>query len=80
MRVDRRGAAAEPAKAYGLADRPWLPNTVDTRFMLASVAKGFTALAIMSLVADANSVTVLWWPVRPKGRRSIIARPPRGAA
>ena len=52
VRVDRRGAA-ELAKAYGLADRAHgIPNTVDTRFMLASVAKGFTALAVMSLVAD----------------------------
>ena len=52
VRVERRGAA-ELAKAYGLADRAHgIPNTVDTRFMLASVAKGFTALAVMSLVAD----------------------------
>ncbi len=52
VRVDRRGEA-ELAKAYGLADRAHgIPNTVDTRFMLASVAKGFTALAVMSLLAD----------------------------
>ena len=52
VRVDRRGVA-ELAKACGLADRAHgIPNTVDTRFMLASVAKGFTALAVMSLVAD----------------------------
>jgi CubicO group peptidase (beta-lactamase class C family) len=52
VRVDRLGAA-ELAKAYGLADRAHgIPNTFDTRFMLASVAKGFTALAVMSLVAD----------------------------
>ena len=52
LRVDRRGAT-ELAKAYGFADRAHaIPNTVDTRFMLASVAKGFTALAVMSLIAD----------------------------
>ena len=52
VRVDRQGTT-ELAKAYGLADRAHgIPNTVDTRFMLASVAKGFTALAVMSLVAD----------------------------
>jgi CubicO group peptidase (beta-lactamase class C family) len=52
VRVDRAGAT-ELAKAYGLADRAHgIPNTVDTRFMLASVAKGFTALAVMSLVHD----------------------------
>jgi CubicO group peptidase (beta-lactamase class C family) len=48
-----RGGVTELAKAYGLADRAHgIPNTVDTRFMLASVAKGFTALAVMSLVED----------------------------
>ena len=53
VRVDRSRRSMELAKAYGLADRAHaLPNTVDTRFMLASVAKGFTALAVMSLVAD----------------------------
>src|SRR5436853_1809589 len=52
VRVDRSGAR-EIEKAYGLADRAHgIPNTVDTRFMLASVAKGFTALAVMSLVHD----------------------------
>lgn len=52
VRVDRSGAR-ELEKAYGLADRAHgIPNTVDTRFMLASVAKGFTALAVMSLVHD----------------------------
>ncbi len=40
-------------RAYGLADRRWqVPNTPDTIFALASVAKTFTALAVMSLVAD----------------------------
>ena len=52
VQVDRRGAA-ELAKAYGYADGAHVvPNTVNTRFMLASVAKGFTALVVMSLVAD----------------------------
>jgi CubicO group peptidase (beta-lactamase class C family) len=52
VRVDRPGEEVF-AKAYGLADRAHgIPNTVHTRFMLASVAKGFTALAVMSLVAD----------------------------
>jgi CubicO group peptidase (beta-lactamase class C family) len=52
VRVDR-GDTVELAKAYGLADRAHaIPNSLDTRFMLASVAKGFTALAVMSLVDD----------------------------
>jgi CubicO group peptidase (beta-lactamase class C family) len=38
-------------RAYGLAHRAYgVPNTVDTRFGLASGSKAFTALAVMSLV------------------------------
>lgn len=45
----------EPAfvGAYGLADRAHdVANTPSTRFALASASKGFTAAAVMSLVAD----------------------------
>jgi CubicO group peptidase (beta-lactamase class C family) len=50
--VDLRGDI-EFAKAYGLADRRHrIANTVDTRFAIASGAKGFTALAVMRLVED----------------------------
>jgi CubicO group peptidase (beta-lactamase class C family) len=39
------------AKAYGLAHRAHrIPNTVDTRFGIASGGKGVTALAVISLV------------------------------
>jgi CubicO group peptidase (beta-lactamase class C family) len=39
--------------AYGFADRAHeIPNRVDTLFATASAAKGFTALAVMSLVED----------------------------
>ncbi|GLZ33784.1 serine hydrolase [Lentzea sp. NBRC 105346] len=39
------------ARAYGLAHRGYgIPNTPDTRFAIASGNKGFTALAVMSLV------------------------------
>ena len=52
VRVDR-GDVTELAVAHGMADRRWaIPNTVDTRFGLASVAKGFTALVVASLVDD----------------------------
>ena len=52
VRVDRGGEMAL-AKAYGLADRGHeLPNTVDTQFALASGGKGFTALAVVSLIED----------------------------
>lgn len=37
----------------GLADRRWgIPNSVETAFALASGSKGFTALAVLSLVED----------------------------
>ncbi|TYZ14274.1 serine hydrolase [Hymenobacter lutimineralis] len=37
-------------QAYGLADYEWAtPNTVDTKFALASITKTFTALAILQL-------------------------------
>ena len=52
LRIDR-GAEILVEKAYGLADRRWeIPNAVDTRFAIASGAKGLTALAVVSLVED----------------------------
>ena len=43
----------ELARAYGLAHRGFeIPNAVDTRFGLASGAKGFTALAVVSLIEE----------------------------
>ncbi len=54
VRVDRAGTT-EFAKAYGLADRAHeIANTIHTRFALASGAKGFTALTVMSLVEDGS--------------------------
>ncbi|WP_344062069.1 serine hydrolase domain-containing protein [Microbacterium pumilum] len=41
------------AAAYGMADRAHgIPNTVDTRFAMASASKAFTAAAVWSLVDD----------------------------
>ncbi|WP_408994181.1 serine hydrolase domain-containing protein [Streptomyces sp. 1268] len=52
VRVDR-GGQVEFAKAYGLAHRAYrIPNTLDTRFGMASGGKGFTALAVLSLIED----------------------------
>jgi CubicO group peptidase (beta-lactamase class C family) len=52
VRLDR-GGATELVRAYGLADRAHdVPMTTDTMLAIASGAKGFTALAVMSLVAD----------------------------
>ncbi len=46
-----RGGKVEFARAYGLAHRAHqIPNTVDTRFAIASGAKGLTALVVVSLV------------------------------
>lgn len=50
VRVDRSGET-ELCTAYGFADRAHrVPNTVETQFAIASGSKGFTALAVMSLV------------------------------
>lgn len=51
IRVDT--PAGSHAAAYGMADRAHdVPNTPDTRFGLASGAKMFTALTVLSLVED----------------------------
>ncbi|TDD50049.1 class A beta-lactamase-related serine hydrolase [Kribbella antibiotica] len=51
VRIDQAGEVF--AKAYGLANRTYgIPNTVDTRFGIASGSKGFTALAVLSLVRE----------------------------
>jgi CubicO group peptidase (beta-lactamase class C family) len=45
-------------KAYGLADREWnIPNTIDTKFRIASISKVFTEVAILQLV-EANKLSL----------------------
>jgi CubicO group peptidase (beta-lactamase class C family) len=52
VRVDRR-EEIELARAYGHAHRGFeIPNEVDTRFGIASGAKAFTALAVVSLIEE----------------------------
>ena len=52
VRVDLDGRVAL-ARAYGLAHRGCpVPNTVDTRFGIASGTKGLTALTVISLVEE----------------------------
>lgn len=52
VRVDRADRIVV-AKAYGLAHRGYeIPNEVDTRFAIASGAKGLTALTVVSLIED----------------------------
>jgi CubicO group peptidase (beta-lactamase class C family) len=52
VRVDLAGRVVA-AKAYGLAHRAYgIPNTVDTRFAIASGTKGLTALTVVSLIEE----------------------------
>jgi CubicO group peptidase (beta-lactamase class C family) len=52
VRVDR-GGRVELARAYGQAHRGIpLPNTVDTRFGVASCTKGLTGLTVASLIEE----------------------------
>ena len=52
VRVDRGGETIF-AQAYGLACRAHeIENRIDTRFAIASGAKGLTALAVVSLIED----------------------------
>ena len=54
VRVDV-GDATVFAGAYGFAQRAWgVPNTVDTRFGIASGVKGLTALTVVSLIDAAR--------------------------
>jgi CubicO group peptidase (beta-lactamase class C family) len=47
------GGDVEFAKAYGLAHRGYeIPNTVDTRFAIASGSKGLTALTVVGLISS----------------------------
>jgi CubicO group peptidase (beta-lactamase class C family) len=49
VRVDRDGHVL--VRAYGMAHRGYgIPNTVETRFAIASGCKGFTALTVVSLI------------------------------
>lgn len=64
-------------KAYGLADYEWkTPNTIDTKFSLASVSKQFTAAAIMQLVEkrkmSLNDKLVKYYPDFPKGDQITV--------
>ena len=52
VRIDQDGETRVSA-AYGFAHRGFgLPNTIDTQFAIASGGKGFTALAVVSLIVD----------------------------
>jgi CubicO group peptidase (beta-lactamase class C family) len=62
VRVDYDGHLVDE-RAYGLADRAYnIDNSVNTRFGVASVTKGFTALVIGTLIQD--GVLAFDMPVR----------------
>lgn len=52
VRIDQ-GGHTQLSDAFGLAHRGYrLPNTSDTQFAIASGGKGFTALAVVSLIVE----------------------------
>ena len=64
-------------KAYGYADLEWeIKNTTDTKFVLASISKHFTAIAIMQLVErkqlSLNDKLNKFFPSYPKGEKVTI--------
>ncbi|RXQ90979.1 serine hydrolase [Ancylomarina salipaludis] len=64
-------------KAYGLADYEWqIPNTIDTKFSLASVSKQFTAVAILQLIEQGKisleDKLTKYYPSFPNGDRITI--------
>ncbi|WP_440121281.1 serine hydrolase [Tenacibaculum sp. Ill] len=64
-------------KAYGTADYEWkVPNTIDTKFSLASVSKQFTAVAIMQLIekekVSLDDKLTKYYPNFPKGDQITI--------
>ena len=64
-------------KAYGFADMEWeIQNTVDTKFVLASISKYFTAIAVMQLV-EKNQLSLddqlnKFFPDFPKGDKVTV--------
>ncbi len=64
-------------KAYGFADLEWdIKNTIETKFVLASITKHFTAIAIMQLV-EKNLLSVddklsKFFPDYPKGEQVTL--------
>ena len=64
-------------KAYGYADLEWnVKNTVDTKFVLASISKHFTAIAIMQLVErkqlSLNDKLNKFFPDYPQGEKVTV--------
>lgn len=64
-------------KAYGYADLEWIvKNTVDTKFVLASISKHFTAIAIMKLVERKQLLLTdklnKFYPDYPQGEKVTI--------
>ncbi len=49
----KKGVDILYAKAFGLADRPWnVKNTLDSKFLIGSVSKSYTALMVLILAGE----------------------------
>jgi len=49
----KKGTVILYAKAFGLADRQWnVKNTLDTKFLIGSVSKAYTALMVLILAGE----------------------------
>lgn len=64
-------------KAYGYADLEWnVKNTIDTKFILASISKYFTSIAVMQLVEkkqlSLNDKLNKFFPDYPQGEKVTI--------
>lgn len=64
-------------KAYGFADFEWkTPNTIDSKFSLASVSKQFTAVAILQLVEkrkiSLEDKLIKYYPNFPDGEQITL--------
>lgn len=72
-----RGDAVLAARAYGMANVEFgVPNTLDTRFRLASITKRFTNILLVRLAEEgrlsAKDSLAKYFPAFPKGDRITI--------
>jgi Beta-lactamase class C and other penicillin binding proteins len=76
--IDRRGKR-RLACAYGSADAAWsVPNTLDSRFNIASLTKQFTGMAVLQLAAagqlSLDDTLPKFYPASPPAWRHVTVR------